>query len=51
MFLKEAIERILNDPKTQRRENAELKKACENGLGMFVAFNSNGFVKFRAVEC
>lgn len=33
MFLKEAIEKILNDQKIGRKENLELKKACENALG------------------
>ena len=32
MFLKNAIEKILNDPTTKK--NAELKKACESALGM-----------------
>jgi brefeldin A-inhibited guanine nucleotide-exchange protein len=39
MFLKEAIEKFLNDPKIGRRENAELKKACEGALGN--AYNHN----------
>ncbi|KAL7074646.1 hypothetical protein ACQ4LE_005574 [Meloidogyne hapla] len=32
MFLKASIERILNDAGTRRKENAELRKACEESL-------------------
>lgn len=35
MFLKASIERILNDAGTRRKENAELRKACEESLGIF----------------
>lgn len=33
MFLKNSIERILNEPATQKRSNAELKKVCQSALG------------------
>lgn len=33
MFLKASIERILTDAGTRRKENAELRKACEEALG------------------
>lgn len=41
MFLKNAIERILADPATKRKEHAQLKKACESALGIeFVTYHS-----------
>lgn len=50
MFLKEAIEKIVNDPKISRRENLELKKACENALGSFLT-NLVYYTHFRSVKC
>jgi hypothetical protein len=35
MFLKASIERILNDAGNRRKENVELKKVCEEALGLF----------------
>ena len=33
MFLRTAIEKILADRDIKRKENLQLKKACENALG------------------
>lgn len=42
MFLRASIERILNETGTRRKENAELKKACEEALGN-IEFNFDIF--------
>lgn len=34
MFLKNTIERILNETTIKKKENAKLKKACETALGI-----------------
>ena len=39
MFLRNSIEHILNDKDIKRKENAQLKKACETALGEFITLN------------
>lgn len=35
MFLRNSIEIILNDKDIKKKENAQLKKACEQALGKY----------------
>jgi hypothetical protein len=35
MFLKASIERILSDTGTRRKEHTELRKACDEAIGLF----------------
>lgn len=50
MFLKNAIEKILNNPAIKK--HIQLKKACESTLGfLFLYFLKNNLIKFRANKC
>lgn len=54
MFLKNAIEKIFAEKDIRRKENAELRKACESTLGMiityFVQFLTSNISFLRTVE-
>lgn len=50
MFLRSAIERILADRDIKRKENLQLKKACENVLGESLSIRRFFLVLARSIS-